>query len=187
MPDVDRSDPDAAVDAAARSFPSWSRPPRDVRKAAAGRVIETLGEHADELATLLAAEGRSMGVAQWEIKWITDLYGSALPSIDLTEERWVQERVGQVVKRYVPLGVVCAISPWNLPFMLSTADGANSSVDAMSQFSRPLRQPGSLSLGVMPYAVDPEAGDRLWSLSERTSGPSPSPGLPRINTVAVVA
>jgi acyl-CoA reductase-like NAD-dependent aldehyde dehydrogenase len=27
--------------------------------------------------------------------------------------------VGQVVKRYVPLGVVCAISPWNLPFMLS--------------------------------------------------------------------
>jgi acyl-CoA reductase-like NAD-dependent aldehyde dehydrogenase len=91
-----------------------------VRKAAVGRVIETLGEHADELATLLAAEvGHSIGVAQWEIKWITDLYGPALIAMDLTEESWFQERVGQVVKRYVPLGVVCAISPWNLPFMLS--------------------------------------------------------------------
>jgi NAD(P)-dependent dehydrogenase (short-subunit alcohol dehydrogenase family) len=29
------------------------------------------------------------------------------------------------------------------------------------------RKPGSMSLGVMPYAVDPEAGDRLWTLSER--------------------
>ena len=120
VPDVDRSDLDAAVDAAARAFPSWSRTPWDVRKAAVGRLIETLGEHVDELATLLAAEGgRSIGVAQWEIKWITDLYGSALLAMELTEEKWIQERVGQVVKRYVPLGVVCAISPWNLPFMLS--------------------------------------------------------------------
>jgi acyl-CoA reductase-like NAD-dependent aldehyde dehydrogenase len=120
VPDVDRRDLDAAVEAAARAFPSWSRTPWDVRKAAVGRVIEALGDHADELATLLAAEGgRSIGVAQWEIKWITDLYGPALLAMELTEESWVQERVGQVVKRYVPLGVVCAISPWNLPFMLS--------------------------------------------------------------------
>ena len=120
VPDIDRSDLDAAVDAAARAFPSWSRTPWDVRKAAIGRLIAVLSEHVDELATLLAAEGgRSIGLAQWEIKWVTDLYGPALLARELTEERWVQERVGQVVKRYVPLGVVCAISPWNLPFMLS--------------------------------------------------------------------
>lgn len=29
------------------------------------------------------------------------------------------------------------------------------------------RQVGSMSLGVMPYAVDPEAAGRLWSLSEQ--------------------
>ncbi len=120
VPDVDRSDLDAAVDAAARAFPSWSRTPWDVRKAAVGRLIETLSEHVDELATLLAAEGgRSIGMAEWEIKWITDLYGPSLLATELTEESWVEERVGQVVKRYVPLGVVCAISPWNLPFLLS--------------------------------------------------------------------
>ena len=43
VPDVDRSDLDTAVDAAARAFPSWSRTPWDVRKAAIGRLIEALG------------------------------------------------------------------------------------------------------------------------------------------------
>jgi acyl-CoA reductase-like NAD-dependent aldehyde dehydrogenase len=88
VPDVDRSDLDAAVDAAARAFPSWSRTHWDVRKVAVGRLIEALGEHVDELATLLAAEGgRPIGVAQWEIKWITDLYGSALLAMESSPKR----------------------------------------------------------------------------------------------------
>jgi hypothetical protein len=37
---------------------------------------------------------------------------------------------------------------------------ANRSNDAV-------RRVGSKSLGVMPYAVDPEAADRLWRLSEQ--------------------
>src|SRR5260370_37889692 len=47
VPDVDRSDLDAAVDAAATAFPSRSRTPWDVCKAAVGRLIDTLGEHVD--------------------------------------------------------------------------------------------------------------------------------------------
>jgi acyl-CoA reductase-like NAD-dependent aldehyde dehydrogenase len=39
--------------------------------------------------------------------------------MDLPEEESDVEGVGHVVKRYVPLGVVCAISPWNLPVLLS--------------------------------------------------------------------
>ena len=41
--------------------------------------------------------------------------------------------------------------------------------NALSQFSR-LRQPGSTSHGVMPYAIDPAGARRLWSLSERLTG-----------------
>ncbi len=33
-----------------------------------------------------------------------------------------------------------------------------------------IRQVGSRPLGVMPYAVDPKAADRLWSLSEQLTG-----------------
>ncbi len=33
-----------------------------------------------------------------------------------------------------------------------------------------VRQAGSMALGVMPYAVDPAAADRLWSLSKQLTG-----------------
>jgi NAD(P)-dependent dehydrogenase (short-subunit alcohol dehydrogenase family) len=33
-----------------------------------------------------------------------------------------------------------------------------------------IRRTGSLALGVMPYAIDPEAAERLWSLSEQLVG-----------------
>jgi hypothetical protein len=35
-----------------------------------------------------------------------------------------------------------------------------------------VRRIGSMALGVMPYAVDPKAADRLWTLSERLTGSS---------------
>lgn len=44
---------------------------------------------------------------------------------------------------------------------------ANSSIDALSRFSQAIRQVGSMPLGVMSYAVNPEAADRLWRLSEQ--------------------
>ncbi len=34
----------------------------------------------------------------------------------------------------------------------------------------PARSVGASTLGVMPYAVDPKAADRLWSLSEQLTG-----------------
>jgi hypothetical protein len=43
----------------------------------------------------------------------------------------------------------------------------NSSIDALSRFSQAIRQVGSMPLGVMPYAVNPEAADRIWRLSEQ--------------------
>jgi choline dehydrogenase-like flavoprotein len=50
-----------------------------------------------------------------EIEWTTKLYGDAFRRMELPEEESDVEEVGHVVKRYVPVGVVCAISPWNLP------------------------------------------------------------------------
>jgi hypothetical protein len=44
---------------------------------------------------------------------------------------------------------------------------ANSSIDAPSRFPQAIHQVGSMPLGVMPYAVNPEAADRLWRLSEQ--------------------
>jgi hypothetical protein len=43
----------------------------------------------------------------------------------------------------------------------------SSSVDALSRFSHAIREVGSMPLGVMPYAVDPESAERLCSLSQQ--------------------
>jgi hypothetical protein len=59
----------------------------------------------------------------------------------------------------------CDIAP-----LVPKQDKANSSVDAMSYFSLAIREVGSMSLGVMSYAVDPGAADRLWRLSEQLLG-----------------
>lgn len=55
----------------------------------------------------------------------------------------------------------CDIAP-----LAPTAADVERSDDAIRQF----RQLGSTALGVMSYAVDPEAADRLWNLSERLTG-----------------
>ena len=81
------------------------------------RVIE---RHIEELSALLTSEhGHPAASAKWEIEWLTKLYGPALHQMDLPDEESEMKQVGHVVKRYLPLGVVCAISPWNLPVLLS--------------------------------------------------------------------
>lgn len=42
--------------------------------------------------------------------------------------------------------------------------------EEMMKSTDAIRQVGSIPLGVMPYAVDPKAADRLWSLSEQLTG-----------------
>jgi choline dehydrogenase-like flavoprotein len=82
--------------------------------------MEELKAHTDELCTILTAEnGRPYSMAQWEITWIFETYVPALLQMELPESTWNETGVGQITKRYVPLGVVAAISPWNLPFLLS--------------------------------------------------------------------
>jgi acyl-CoA reductase-like NAD-dependent aldehyde dehydrogenase len=58
-------------------------------------------------------------MAQWEISWIFETYVPSLLQMELPDSTWNETGVGQITKRYVPLGVVAAISPWNLPFLLS--------------------------------------------------------------------
>src|SRR5258708_23534476 len=58
-------------------------------------------------------------MAQFEITWILETYAPALLHMELPTSTWNETGVGQITKRYVPLGVVAAISPWNLPFLLS--------------------------------------------------------------------
>ena len=111
---------DRAVQAAKAAFPLSSSKAWNERRDLLASAMEELKAHTDELCAILTAEGgRPYGMAQFEVTWILETYAPALLQMELPDSTWNETGVGQITKRYVPLGVVAAISPWNLPFWLS--------------------------------------------------------------------
>jgi acyl-CoA reductase-like NAD-dependent aldehyde dehydrogenase len=118
-PDCSASQLDAAVAAARAAFKSWRRMPIEERQALVRRAGEVIAANADELARLFTREqGRPVSGALSEIQmgaqWLLDS-ASLTPPVHVVEDseaQWVETR-------YVPLGVICAISPWNFPVNLS--------------------------------------------------------------------
>ena len=118
--DTQKDGLEQAVQAAKAAFPLWSSKTWNERRDLLRNAMEELKAHTDELCTILTAEnGRPYSMAQWEITWIFETYVPALLQMELPDSTWNETGVGQITKRYVPLGVVAAISPWNLPFLLS--------------------------------------------------------------------
>lgn len=118
-PDATVAQLDAAVDAAARAFPSWAATPIEER----GRAVAALGDlidaHAEEFMALLTREqGKPRAGAEWEV------YGSAIWFREIATQRLETEVLQddadrRVITRYSPLGVVGAITPWNFPILLA--------------------------------------------------------------------
>src|ERR1700730_8620419 len=118
--DTQKDGLDQAVQAAKAAFPLWSSKTWNERRDFLANAMEELKAHTDELCTILTAEnGRPYSLAQFEVTWILETYAPALLKMELPDTTWNETGVGQITKRYVPLGVVAAISPWNLPFLLS--------------------------------------------------------------------
>ncbi len=118
-PDCSAAQLDAAVATARTAFKTWRRVPIEERQALVRRAGEVIAAHADELARLFTREqGRPVNGALSEIqmgaRWLLDS-ASLTPPVHVVEDsdaQWVETR-------YVPLGVICAISPWNFPVNLS--------------------------------------------------------------------
>lgn len=117
-PDAGQGELDLAVAAAARAFPAWAATPVEERRTALRRIAAAITENIQPLARLLVQEqGRPLADALGEIGatayWATTTADLPLPG----EEKDGPQ--GRIVTRYVPLGVVGAIVPWNYPILLS--------------------------------------------------------------------
>ncbi|MFC0284330.1 aldehyde dehydrogenase family protein [Camelimonas abortus] len=110
---------DEAVASARAAFRTWRNTPIEERQALVRKAGETLAANADELARLFTREqGRPVDAALLEIhgaaQWLQAV-SQMTPPVHVSEDSETQ----YIETRYVPLGVVCAIAPWNFPVTLA--------------------------------------------------------------------
>ncbi|WP_322045027.1 aldehyde dehydrogenase family protein [Paraburkholderia sp. J67] len=119
VPDATAEDLDRAVAAAQRALPGWRATPFAERAQALRRAAELLEAHADALAELFTKEqGRPFEGAKQEILgaafWFRLTAKMSVP-VDVVEDTPAR----RVEVHHEPLGVVCAIVPWNFPILLA--------------------------------------------------------------------
>jgi malonate-semialdehyde dehydrogenase (acetylating)/methylmalonate-semialdehyde dehydrogenase len=120
MPCSSRTDLDAAVTAAQRAFPGWSRTPIKERVQVFFRYKYLLEQHLDELAALVSEEnGKTRGEAVAEIEKSIELteFATSLPQLVAGEVLEVSKGVECRTER-VAVGVVASIVPFNFPSMV---------------------------------------------------------------------
>ena len=129
-PDSGAADVEAAIASARRAFDEtdWSRNVA-LRVRCLRQLHQALLDHADEFRKLTTAEvgmpGFMMGAAGFDVpvgglKWVTDL----LETYDWETDLGVAQPMGIPSRRTVvrePVGVVAAITPWNVPNQINLA------------------------------------------------------------------
>jgi succinate-semialdehyde dehydrogenase/glutarate-semialdehyde dehydrogenase len=123
VPDFGETETRAAVAAAERAFPVWSRMLAKERSKIVRRWYELMVEHADELALLLTNEqGKPLAEAKGEI-----VYAAGFVEFFAEEAKRINGETiptfksdARVVVIKQPVGVVAAITPWNFPCAMIT-------------------------------------------------------------------
>ncbi|KAJ5767656.1 hypothetical protein N7533_000239 [Penicillium manginii] len=167
VPVATPEDLDKAADAAKAAFKIWSATPFEDRKKAVLAYADAIEAYRDEFRDLLITEqGKPIFQATLEtdnaIIWMRGM--ASLPNLeDVIED----DETRTVVTRYVPLGVVGAIIPWNFPLMLATGKIA------------PALLTGNVII-VKPSPFTPYGGLKLVELAQKFF----PPGHPAIDKIS---
>ncbi|MGZ8830959.1 MAG: aldehyde dehydrogenase [Thermoanaerobaculia bacterium] len=121
VPDSDERDVDAAVRAARRAFPSWSRTPAAERSRLLMRLADLIEQDLEELAQLESRDsGKTITLARrLDIPRAVSnfrFFGSAI--LHFASEAHVTDANALNYTLRQPIGVAGLISPWNLPLYL---------------------------------------------------------------------
>ncbi|WP_076862136.1 aldehyde dehydrogenase family protein [Bradyrhizobium mercantei] len=118
-PDCSPDQLDKAVSGAKKAYLSWRSRPLDERRDMLIRASKVLAENAEALArTFTREQGRPVQGALVEIRGAVDwlrAVSQMTPPVHVSEDSDAQ----RVETRYVPLGVVCAVAPWNFPIAMA--------------------------------------------------------------------
>jgi succinate-semialdehyde dehydrogenase/glutarate-semialdehyde dehydrogenase len=123
VPDMEAAETRRAIEAAKAAWPEWRRKTAKERAALLRKWYELMMANVDDLAWIMTAEqGKPLAESKGEIsyaasfiEWFAEegkrVYGDTLPS------PWNDRRL-VVVKE--PVGVCCAVTPWNFPAAMIT-------------------------------------------------------------------
>ncbi|MGH8258220.1 MAG: aldehyde dehydrogenase family protein [Steroidobacteraceae bacterium] len=110
---------DRAVSAARRASVEWRARTFAERRDAIRRMAQVLRDNQAELAELLTLEqGKPVGQSRAEIDRAA-AQGEGMAAIAIEPEVLVDDETRRIELRYVPLGVVGIITPWNAPINLA--------------------------------------------------------------------
>ncbi|MAW82145.1 MAG: aldehyde dehydrogenase [Parvularcula sp.] len=118
-PDASRTHLDEAVAAAKAAFPAWSGRPIVERKELVAAIGKCLEDNREEFSRLITLEqGKSRAGSDFEIdlsaSWCRGVAEYDLPATIIEDS---SERTVEV--RHTPIGVVGAITPWNVPILIA--------------------------------------------------------------------
>jgi malonate-semialdehyde dehydrogenase (acetylating)/methylmalonate-semialdehyde dehydrogenase len=120
MPCSSQEDLDAAVTAAQKAFPKWSKTPIKERVQVFFRYKYLLEKNLQELSAIVSEEnGKTMGEAIAEVEKCIELteFATSLPQLVTGEVLEVSKGV-ECRTEHTPLGVVASIVPFNFPAMV---------------------------------------------------------------------
>ncbi|MGH1420470.1 MAG: aldehyde dehydrogenase family protein [Hyphomonas sp.] len=119
VPNAGKAELDAAVCAARQAFKTWRDTDWTARQSAVNKIGEIISENSTELIAMLTAEqGKPIAQAEFEVLAAAQ-WCQATATFKL-EDKIIEDTPEKLhFTRYDPIGVVCAISPWNFPFVLS--------------------------------------------------------------------
>jgi acyl-CoA reductase-like NAD-dependent aldehyde dehydrogenase len=110
---------DAAVAAAQRAFPAWYAMPLPQRAALMHKLADSLQEHAEEFARLIVMEqGKPLAEARHEAPMGVAILRYMADHVDYAPVVLKSDGDKKIVEHRRPLGVVAAITPWNVPLGL---------------------------------------------------------------------
>lgn len=112
-------DLDRAVEAAQQAFRKWSKATIEQRRAALSAYADDMEANQDALVQLLTTEqGKPLSQSAVEVG-AAIATARMMPQIPIPENVIEDTEERRVVQRYTPIGVACAIVPWNFPVLLA--------------------------------------------------------------------
>lgn len=123
IPDSNAEDVQLAVESAEKAFPDWSELPVEMRSGYLMKIAELIKKNLDKFAH---AESMDNGKPLWLAKSVDipravknfEFFASAI--LQFSSESHMSDNVALNYTLRQPLGIIGAISPWNLPLYLFT-------------------------------------------------------------------